>query len=349
MVRPGSRNSRGRRGGAGSGGLFSDRDIDALREAIPDLMAIAGEVRVNAPVVASGENWTTDIRGVHQEYLVAGNWDVAEGQGFDGRDMRFRSKVAILGSTVAQELFPGGSPIGMQFRIKNVPFTVIGILASKGQSTFGSDRDDVIFIPITTARTRVSGRGGAISDYVQTIYALVHDDADMEQAIEDIEIILRDRRGVRPGADDNFRVLNITEFIQARTEAQRTLGLLLAATATISLIVGGIGIMNIMLVSVTERTREIGLRMSIGAREQDILIQFLIEAVTLCLIGGIIGLVFGVSAAIAFASMGGWPVLIDYRFVILAVLASGMVGIFFGYYPARRASMLNPIDALRFE
>jgi putative ABC transport system permease protein len=255
----------------------------------------------------------------------------------------------ILGATVARELFGSAPVIGEQVRIMNVPFTVIGLLTTKGQSGWGGDQDDTALVPVTTARRRLFGAEQTVPDNLRTIMVELSSTEEMGDAQAEIETLLRERRRVRANTPDDFRVRDMAEFIRTRSETQSILSLLLGATAAISLVVGGIGIMNIMLVSVTERTKEIGLRMAVGARRRDILKQFLIEAVTLCVTGGLIGLLIGGLAALAMSLWGSWPIALSPNLVLIALLSAGFVGVFFGFFPARRASRMNPIDALRYE
>jgi putative ABC transport system permease protein len=257
--------------------------------------------------------------------------------------------VALLGSTVAGKLFGPDDPLDQTIRIRNVPFTVVGVLEPKGQSGIGRDQDDMILLPLTSARGRIVGRNQVINNQVGQIFVKLAAGTNLERAQEEMENILRQRRRIQPGAEDDFSVRNLAEFLKARTAAQTTLSWLLGATSAIALIVGGIGIMNIMLVSVTERTREIGLRMAVGGRRRDILMQFLVEAVALCMLGGLIGVVIGVGLAIGVAHTAEWPILISPDVVLLALAAAASTGIFFGFFPARRAAMLNPIEALRSE
>ncbi len=347
-IHPGSSRIGGRSAGAGTSTPFTERDLRALRERVPGIYGISGVVGTVAPVVYGNTNWTTEITGVHPDYLRIRNWPVAEGRGLSDQDVRAGAKVAVVGASIVRELFAGTSPLGARIRIKNVPFTVIGALAAKGQSSWGRDTDDVIIIPVTTARNRISG-ARVVPNALQAIVVGVRDAAAMPAVERALDTTLRELRRIPPGAEADFTVRNLAEFIHARQETQQTLGLLLGATAGIALIVGGIGIMNIMLVSVTERTREIGLRMAVGARPRDVQMQFLIEAVTLAMIGGLIGVVIGGSGAAIMAKVGKWPISMDPAFILLALSASAIVGIFFGFYPARRAANLNPIDALRFE
>lgn len=349
IARPGSSGRGGRRGGAGSSLPFTESDVTAIRDTVFDVAAISGIVNASGAVVYGNNNWQTGIQGVHADFHIARAWDVTEGEILSNEHVRRREKVAVIGQTIAEELFGEASPLGERIRIKNIPFEIIGVLEEKGQSGRGTDQDDTILVPITTARTRLVGREGPIAEPVQAMFISVADGADMAAAQEAIEEVLIKQRKIKPGANADFDVRNMSEFIQARTETQNTLGMLLAASAAVSLLVGGIGIMNIMLVSVTERTREIGLRMAVGARGKDILVQFLVEAITLCGIGGILGLLVGLSGSGLIANLAGWPVAIDGLYVVLALVGSASVGLFFGFYPARKASMLNPIDALRYE
>jgi putative ABC transport system permease protein len=328
---------------------LAEDDLVAIRDKVPGVIAISGQLNGSGPVVRGSANWTTSLSGVHADYTIVRDWAVENGRELNVSDIRASAKVALIGQTVAKQLFQGEDPVGQPIRVKNVPFQVVGVLASKGQSSFGRDQDDVVLLPMTTARGRIVGKSQVQNDQVGQIYVKFESDADLKESQEELEQLLRQRRRVQPGAEDNFSVRNLAEFMKARTEVLTTLSYLLGATSAISLIVGGIGIMNIMLVSVTERTREIGLRMAVGGRRRDIMLQFLVEAVVLCLIGGIIGVGLGVGAAAIIASIANWPVLISPSVMALAMGAAAATGIFFGFFPARRAAMLNPIDALRSE
>jgi putative ABC transport system permease protein len=339
----------GRHSGSGTETPLSERDMEAIRKGLPGVSGVGGLIRDSGAVVVGSSNWTTSIEGVSPDYLTVRDWPLRAGRNFTQGDMRSGAKVAIVGQTLARELFGTTDVVGERLRIKNVPFSVIGVLTEKGQSGFGSDQDDKVMVPLSTARRRLTGGGQTVPDNVEMIMVKFGSAGDMTYGEEDLTRLLRQARHIRAGQPDDFQVRNMAEFIRTRSETQSILSVLLGATAAISLVVGGIGIMNIMLVSVTERTREIGLRMAVGARRRDILVQFLIEAVTLCLTGGLIGLVIGGGASLALSLWGAWPVSISPGLIFIALFSAALVGVFFGYYPARNASRMNPIDALRYE
>ncbi len=347
-VRPGADRRGGRSSGAGGAAPFTDSFVEDLRNE-PYAQAVTARIDGSGTVVAGETNWTTSIYGVNSDFFISQDWDAQEGRILEPIDVTSGAAVAVIGKTISDTLFEGSSAMGQRVRVNNVPLTVIGVLESKGQSNFGGDRDDVIVIPIETARNRVLGGHSTTPNYVSSIELSVTPGYDMSRAQDELEDRIRTLRRIRPGADDDFRVFNIADFIRARSSTQATFGILLAFTAAVSLIVGGVGVMNIMLVSVTERTREIGLRMAIGARGEDILGQFLFEAIGLCLLGGIIGSGLGVGAAELASKLGDFPVTISPFIAIIAIGSSVVIGLFFGFFPARRAARLNPIEALRHD
>lgn len=339
----------GRSAGAGSDRPLSEADMVAIRDKVPGIIAISGQLNGSGPVVFGNANWTTNLSGIHAEFNTVRDWPVVSGRELTPSDIRSNAKFALIGATVAKQLFGEADPIGAMIRVKNVPFQVVGVLATKGQSGIGRDQDDTVLMPMSTARGRIVGRSQVQNDQIGTIHVKVDPQISLADAQEDIETLLRQRRPPLPGGEESFSVRNLAEFMKARNEVLSTLSYLLAATSIISLVVGGIGIMNIMLVSVTERTREIGLRMAVGGRGRDIMRQFLVEAVTLCLFGGLIGITIGVGAAAIVALYAQWPVVVNPSVIALAMSAAAATGVFFGYFPARRAAQLNPIDALRSE
>jgi putative ABC transport system permease protein len=349
MVMPGSFRDRGVRMGAGSRVMLTEDDAHAIKREIPGVVAAAPTVRGNVQVITGNMNWATTVQGIDNDYMVARAWEVAEGRGFDPREIRTGARVVLLGATVADELFGAGSAVGQTIRVNNVPFQVVGILGRKGQSMMGSDQDDMIMVPLEAARSRLLGENGVVPQAVAVIMVSVAEAWMMDEVEAQIIELLRQRHRVRANQEDPFSIRNMSEMMQTRAEASQVFNMLLAAVASVSLIVGGIGIMNIMLVSVTERTREIGLRRAVGAKPRDILGQFLIEAVTLCTLGGAVGVVLSIVIIVVTADMTGWPVALPVQVVFLAVLFSAAIGVFFGYYPARKAARQDPIEALRHE
>jgi putative ABC transport system permease protein len=349
LVMPGATTAGGVRMGFGSSSTLTEDDVAAINREMPEALA-APALRGSAQVIWGNANWSTQIYGITPEYLDVRQWPLASGRVFEPNEAASAAKVCLVGATVARQLFGASDPVDQAIRIKRVPFTVIGVLETKGQSLMGTDQDDVILMPIATARTRVIGSASAAKQRsVGTIWVKAADGVDAGIVEAQVRSLLRQRHRLQPGADDDFSLRNLAEVMAAQEASSRVLALLLAAVASVSLLVGGIGIMNIMLVSVTERTREIGLRMAVGARTRDILGQFLVEAVTLSLIGGLVGVALGIGAAMAIASFAGWRIVLSPEAVALAVAFAFVIGVFFGFYPARKAARLNPVEALRFE
>lgn len=343
IVRPGSGNMHGVNRGAASLNTLSLTDIKKLNEESTLIKYFSPYVVAQGQVIGNGKNWSTTIQGVSENYLKIKDWPLVNGTFFSERDIKSRRKIAVIGKTVADELFDGQDPIGMRIRIRNIPFRIIGVLTEKGQSMMG-DQDDVILAPYSTVLYRMQD-----GKYLNAIFASAYSVDDMENAQKEIEVILSKSHKIRPGADNDFVVRSQSEILSTVTGVTDMLTMLLGVIAGISLLVGGIGIMNIMLVSVTERTREIGIRMAVGARGKDILIQFLVESVILSLSGGILGIVLGFGLGKILAGAINSGMIIDPVMTVVAFLFSGAVGVFFGFYPARKASGLNPIDALRYE
>ena len=344
MVFSGSINRGGVFSGFGGAGTLTVEDAEAIEKEVPGVAAISPEVRTGGQIMAGNNNWSTEGRGEDVSYLEIRQWELAEGSMFTEVDVRSAGKVCVLGKTTADKLFPNEDPIGQTIRIRNVPMKVLGVLKAKGVSMFGSDQDDTLIMPYTTAMKRFSG-----VTTLRTINVQASTSDEVTAVQNGITELLRQRHRIQPGRDDDFMIRNPQEFAEAQNATAETMTALLAGIAGVSLLVGGIGIMNIMLVSVTERTREIGIRMAVGARGRDILLQFLIEAVTLSSIGGILGIALGVGGARMLTVLKNWATQVSADSVIIAFIFSAAVGIFFGFYPARKASQLDPIDALRYE
>jgi putative ABC transport system permease protein len=345
----GSVTTAGVRGGTGTAQTLVEEDAWAMMREIPEVQAAAPMQRGSGQVVWGNSNWLASIVGTTPEYFDARDWGLVSGRSFEAGELSGAGKVAIIGQTVARELFGDDDPIDQIIRVRGVPFTVIGLLERKGQSMMGQDQDDIVIIPLSTARNKIFGALQGRIGRVSSIFIKTKDGADMQEAEDKVRELLRQRHRLTGNTPDDFSLRNLTEILQAQETASKIMAILLAAVASISLLVGGIGIMNIMLVSVTERTREIGLRLAIGARGKDILAQFLVEAITLSTIGGIVGILLGGLGTWMIAELAAWPVQLSVLSIVLAVGFSAAIGIFFGYYPARRASSMQPIQALRYE
>jgi putative ABC transport system permease protein len=349
IVLPGSISSNGVRLGSGGVATLTQDDAKAIATECPSVVLTAPTVRGGVQVVYGSNNWATTVQGVTPDYMTIRDYTMLSGEFFTTQDVDAAAKTAVLGETVAQNLFGDSNPTGQVVIIKNVPFTVAGVLTPKGQSPTGQDQDDVILLPISTATEKVLGANKANAKAVGSLMVQAMSPQAMDQAIQEMEALLRERHRILPGLENDFTIRNLTEVFAAQETSAQVMAILLGAIASVSLIVGGIGIMNIMLVSVTERTREIGLRLAVGAKRHDILSQFLVEAVTLSLLGGIIGIVVGVTASILISHFAQWSTQVSWLSVLTSFLFSALVGVFFGYYPARKAAFLNPIEALRYE
>lgn len=346
VIFPGSQTSGGVRFGAGAAQTLTVQDAAAI-SGVSSVLRVAPIVMSSFQLGYASSNWSAMVTGVTEEYFPLRSWDVDEGDLFGEADLRSNSRVAVIGRVTARQLFGDESPIGKTMRIRNLPFTVIGVLSRKGQSLDGRDQDDIVFIPLTTARQSLIR--SAFPGSVRMMLVQARSDQVMQEAEREVTELLRIRHRIGPGQDDDFTIRNLTAIAETAAVAAAAMALLLGAIAGVSLVVGGIGIMNIMLVSVTERTREIGIRMAIGARQRDILRQFLIEAVAICLVGGLIGVVLAILGAWGVAAFSGLLVEISFSSIALAFGFSAAIGIFFGLYPAAKASRLRPVDALRIE
>jgi putative ABC transport system permease protein len=345
----GSKTSSGVRLGQGTQYTLTEDDAAAIAREIQAVQVAAPSAKGKGQVVFGNLNWSTDIYGVTAEYLEAHDWPLVAGRPLESEDVNGATKVAVLGQTTALNLFGDSDPLGQIIRIQKVPFTVIGQLAPKGESAYGWDQDDLILIPLSTAKKKVLGATQPNPGSVRKVEIKIWPGDDMAGAEAQIRALLRQRHRLQPGDDDDFKLGNLTDVLETKEQAAQIMTYLLAAIASVSLLVGGIGIMNIMLVSVTERTREIGLRMAVGAQQRDILLQFLVEAVTLSVIGGGVGVAAGLTGSRAINYIAEWPTLVAPDTILLAFGFAAAVGIFFGFYPARKAARLDPIEALRYE
>jgi putative ABC transport system permease protein len=344
IVMSNSQRSGGVRAGSGTGTTLTTDDADAILRDVPGVAAISPSVTASVPLVVGNQNWTTRAEGASASYPSIRARAVASGEFFTDADVKSAARVAVLGQTVVNELFGGADPVGQQIRVRNLTFRVVGVLERKGQSQYGQDQDDTLVLPYTTVMKKLTA-----TNYVSTVYVSAVSQDATDDVQQEVTKLLRTRHNLRAGEDDDFRIRNLTDVAEAAAETSRVMTMLLGGIAAVSLLVGGIGIMNIMLVSVTERTREIGIRMAIGARSKVVQNQFLIESLLLGLAGGFIGILTGIGVSFALSQVFGWPQLISPVAVVGSAAFSMAIGVIFGYYPARKAASLDPIDALRFE
>ncbi len=349
FVRNGTSVAGGVRGGANSKISLTEADAAAIIAGAPSILIAAPTLRATGQVIFGNTNWFSTIYGVGDTYLQARDWQIENGRTFSTNEERSSTKVVIVGQTIIDQLFFGQDPVGETIRIDRIPFRVVGTIRAKGESSWGRDHDDVVFVPLSAARSRLDVGKRYRGNLVRDITLKARSADLLETAEQEVTDLLRERHRIRPGAPDDFYVRNVAQYLEARAKSERTMSLLLAAVAGISLLVGGIGIMNIMLVSVTERTREVGLRMAVGARRIDILVQFVTEAMAVSLIGGAIGVALGLGGLLTAARFGDWPVVISPFSAVIAMGFAALIGVFFGYYPAHKASRLDPIVALRRE
>jgi len=346
FVSAGAQNVGGVRSGTGDTGTntMTVDDLDAIKREVPSVSMVTPNVNARSQLVAGNMNWNTNVTGVSEQYPEIRKWPVATGSFFTDADVRTAARVIVIGQTLADNLYPGTDPIGQDIRVANLPFRIVGVMARKGQDPQGRDQDDVAFAPFTTVQKKILGR-----DRVQIAFVSAISQDATYTAQSQITQLLRQRHKLTANEPDDFTVRNMTDVAEAANETSKTMTILLACIAGVSLLVGGIGIMNIMLVSVTERTREIGIRMAIGARSSAVRSQFLIESIVLSLMGGMVGIILGIALSLAIPAFLGWPTLVSMMAIVGSVLFSAAVGIFFGYYPARKAAALDPIEALRYE
>jgi len=344
MIFPSAVNQGGVSLGAGTSDALTLEDVDKIQREATTIANVSPIVRASVQAIGGIGNWSTSVNGVYPGYLDIRDWSLSSGEFFTERDLTTRAKVCVIGKTVADNLFPGMDPLGEQVRLRNVPFRIVGVLTGKGQGATGQDQDDIILAPATTVLDRLSGRR-----FIQQIIVSAASEEQMEPAEEELTTLLRESHKIPQDAEPNFTIRSQTEIAETAASTTQVLTLFLASIAGVSLVVGGIGIMNIMLVSVTERTREIGIRMAIGARSSDVLVQFLVESVVLSLLGGIIGILLGVGGAKLVSALGNITTAVSPTVIAIAFLFSAVIGVFFGFYPARKAAALNPIEALRYE